>query len=107
MTISYCFSIPHTAGESVRAILVGSSGSVHHVNYIARHFLISYFARIFCDFITAVLKWSFPVGTHSAVHHIMLDAQTSNALLSSVLYPKCVGYWSQAKNATLYQGKPL
>ena len=37
----------------------------------------------------------------------MLDAQTSTAFHSSVLYPEYVGYWSQAKNATLYQGKPL
>ena len=44
---------------------------------------------------------------HVTVHHIMLDAQTSTALLSSVIYPEYVGYWSQAKNATLYQGKPL
>jgi hypothetical protein len=44
---------------------------------------------------------------HLIVDTIMLDAQNSTALQSSVLYPEYIGYWSQAKDAPLYQGKPL
>jgi hypothetical protein len=61
-TILYYFSISHTGGDSVRAILVGSSESVNQVTYTPRNFLISYFKCIFCRIITL---W----GHHTLLSH--------------------------------------
>ena len=66
MTTVNCFGISHTGSDSARAILVGSFESIHHVTYTLRHFLISYCTWIFCGFLTTLLKYSFPIRTHSA-----------------------------------------
>jgi len=67
MTTVYCFSTSHHGGNCSRAILVEPSESVHHVTYSPRHFLNSYFTWILCSFITTLLKYSFPLGTYSAL----------------------------------------
>ena len=64
-TTVYCFSISYIRGDCScnisRVIRISTSRELH-----ISSFSYPYFTWIFCDFITTLLKYSFPVETHSA-----------------------------------------